>query len=131
MRYITLIATFFISILVVFYSTYISGLINHHIFKYFRLTALIKNLFMLLLLLLETLLKRKWVIGAHVEFHIRGGSVTELANLEVQIRAFVNLCYVDLQVVSTICSVRASVTLSVLLPIMHCLYVIFQPLLAN
>ena len=86
---------------------------------------------MFLLLLLETLLKRKWMIGAHVEFHIRRGPVTKLANLEVQIRAFVNLRYVDLQVVRTICSVGASVTLFVLRPIMHCLYVTLQPMLAN
>ena len=86
---------------------------------------------MFLLLLLETLLKRKWMIGAHVEFHIRRGPVTELANLVVQIRAFVHFDYVHLQVVSTICSVRASVTLFVLLPIMHCLYVTLQPLLAD
>ena len=71
------------------------------------------------------------MIGAHVEFHIRRGPVTELANLVVQIQAFVHFRYVDLQVVSTICGVRASVTLSVLLPIMHCLYVILQPLLAS
>ena len=86
---------------------------------------------MFLLLLLETLLKRKWMIGAHVEFHIRRGPVTELANLEVQIPALVHFRFVDLQVVSTICSVGASVTLSVLLSIMHCLYVILQSLLAN
>ena len=86
---------------------------------------------MFLLLLLETLLKRKWMIGAHVEFHIRGGPVTELANLEIQIPALMHFRFVDLQVVSTICSVGASVTLSVLLPIMHCLYVTLQPLLAD
>ena len=71
------------------------------------------------------------MICAHVKFHIRRGSVTELASLVVQIRAFVHFRYVHLQVVSTIRSVGASVTLSVLLPIMHCLYVILQPLFAN
>ena len=71
------------------------------------------------------------MIGAHVEFHIRRGPVTELANLEVQIPALMHFRFVDLQVVSTICSVRASVTLFVLLPIMHCLYVTLQPLLAD
>ena len=71
------------------------------------------------------------MIGAHVEFHIRRGPVTELANLVVQIRAFVHFNYVDFQIVSTIRSIGASVTLFVLLPFMHFLYVLLQPLLEN
>ena len=71
------------------------------------------------------------MIGAQMEFHIRRGPVTKLANLEVQIRAFVHFRYVHLQVVSTICSVGALVTLSVLLLFVHLLYVLSQTLPAD
>ena len=66
-----------------------------------------------------------------MEFHIRRGPITEFAHLVVQIRAFMNFRHMKPQVERTISSVRALVTLLVLLMFMHLLYVLLQSLLAD
>ena len=71
------------------------------------------------------------MISAHMEFHIRRGPITEFAHLVVQIRAFMNFRHMKPQVERTISSVRALVTLSVLLLFVHLLYVLSQTLLAD